>query len=525
MQRIYGWSERGNSTVYTNGIPSTTLVNASFPNATITVYVAGSNNLATIYSDNNSTPLANPFVATNTGYWDFYASSGRYDVQFSGNNFNSFTLPDISCGAIQSLNGQTTESQSLVTGASGSNFNIVSANGTHTFNIPTASANNNGLLSSSDWTTFNAKSANFSFTAPLTNNNGVVSLTTPLAVGYGGTNATTTTQAFTNLTPQNTAGDLIGFNGTAAVRLPVGANNYVLTANTGNTTGLSWSQVSLTGSVTGTLPIANGGTGATTASGAFNALSPATTTGDLVVYSNNTATRLPVSTNSYVLTANNANVTGVSWSQISLSGSGVTGVLPIVNGGTGANSASAAFNALSPATTAGDLIYYQNNTNTRFPISANNGYLLSASGNNLAWTLPVDQIFHYTVTSGNNAFLSATAQVQPILFNLNQFQKISGVTIRNTAVFTNNNNSITQVTLSIGSSGNANQYLPASGIGFNSGANQFYDSNVFSSSNMTAASTPVLATFTATGGNFGTGANTNLVSGSVDIWIKVTTLQ
>ena len=103
MQRIYGWSERGNSTVYTNGIPSTTLVNASFPNATITVYVAGSNNLATIYSDNNSTPLANPFVATNTGYWDFYASSGRYDVQFSGNNFNSFTLPDISCGAIQSL--------------------------------------------------------------------------------------------------------------------------------------------------------------------------------------------------------------------------------------------------------------------------------------------------------------------------------------------------------------------------------------------------------------------------------------
>lgn len=42
-------------------------------------------------------------------------------------------------------------------GASGTDFNIVSGGSTHTFNMPTASATNRGLLSTSDWTNFNNK--------------------------------------------------------------------------------------------------------------------------------------------------------------------------------------------------------------------------------------------------------------------------------------------------------------------------------------------------------------------------------
>jgi hypothetical protein len=65
-----------------------------------------------------------------------------------------------------------------------------------------------------------------------------------------------------------------------------------------NATGLP-----LTTGVTGTLPIANGGTGQTTAGAAFNALSPITTTGDLILGNGtNSATRLPIGTNGYVLT-------------------------------------------------------------------------------------------------------------------------------------------------------------------------------------------------------------------------------
>ena len=59
---------------------------------------------------------------------------------------------------ITSINADTTAAQLLVTGSAGTDFAIVNnGTGTHTFNIPTASASNRGLLSSADWTTFNSK--------------------------------------------------------------------------------------------------------------------------------------------------------------------------------------------------------------------------------------------------------------------------------------------------------------------------------------------------------------------------------
>jgi len=56
-----------------------------------------------------------------------------------------------------SLNGLTSASQTFATGTTGSDFNISSSSTTHTFNIPTASSTVRGLLSTSDWTTFNSK--------------------------------------------------------------------------------------------------------------------------------------------------------------------------------------------------------------------------------------------------------------------------------------------------------------------------------------------------------------------------------
>ncbi len=58
---------------------------------------------------------------------------------------------------ITALNGLIAAAQLLVTGSTGTDFNISSVGTTHTFNIPTASATNRGLLSSADWTTFNNK--------------------------------------------------------------------------------------------------------------------------------------------------------------------------------------------------------------------------------------------------------------------------------------------------------------------------------------------------------------------------------
>ena len=76
-----------------------------------------------------------------------------------------------------------------------------------------------------------------------------------------------------------------------------------------NATGLP-----LTTGVTGTLPIGNGGTGQTTASAAFNALSPITSLGDLIIGNGaNSATRLAIGSTNTVLTSNG---TTASWAAI-----------------------------------------------------------------------------------------------------------------------------------------------------------------------------------------------------------------
>jgi hypothetical protein len=65
--------------------------------------------------------------------------------------------------------------------------------------------------------------------------------------------------------------------------------------------------------VNGTVAIANGGTGQTTAAAAFGALSPLTTKGDVLGYSTDNA-RIPVGTDGQVLTADSAEALGVKWS-------------------------------------------------------------------------------------------------------------------------------------------------------------------------------------------------------------------
>jgi hypothetical protein len=103
--------------------------------------------------------------------------------------------------------------------------------------------------------------------------------------------------------------------------------------------------------------IVNGGTGQTTAGAAFNALSPITTTGDLILGNGaNSATRLGIGANGYLLTSDgttaswvaapaggvttfSAGTTGLTPS--SATGGAVTlaGTLAVANGGTGATNA------------------------------------------------------------------------------------------------------------------------------------------------------------------------------------------
>jgi hypothetical protein len=93
LQHIQGWVEQGNTRVWTSGLASSNVVQGSFPLATVTVYIAGTTTLATIYSDFSATPLGNPFMADEVGLWSFYTLFGLYDIEFAGGGLKlPFTL-------------------------------------------------------------------------------------------------------------------------------------------------------------------------------------------------------------------------------------------------------------------------------------------------------------------------------------------------------------------------------------------------------------------------------------------------
>ena len=85
----------------------------------------------------------------------------------------------------------------------------------------------------------------------------------------------------------------------------------------GGTTGLTTSggPVTTSGVITlaGTLAIANGGTGQTTQTAAFDALAPTTSKGDLIAHNGTDNVRVGAGTNGYVLTADSSASAGVAW--------------------------------------------------------------------------------------------------------------------------------------------------------------------------------------------------------------------
>ena len=148
--------------------------------------------------------------------------------------------------------------------------------------------------------TYSLSSTTLTFvTAPAagTNNIGVLYLGLPAttitgvtAIANGGTGQVAKTAAFDALAPNTTKGDVIAFNGTNNIRLPVGSNGQILTADSAESSGVKWSSpTSPSGSVRQVV--------STTLTSSFSS----STKGSWVSVTGLAATITPVSTSSRIL--------------------------------------------------------------------------------------------------------------------------------------------------------------------------------------------------------------------------------
>jgi hypothetical protein len=131
--------------------------------------------------------------------------------------------------------------------------------------------------------------------------------------------------------------------------IQTGDSDNSLLIQTGDTTAITVNSSQVV-SLTNPLPVASGGTGASS-----NAAAP------------------------FALKGANSDITSLS---------GLTTALSVGQGGTGATTAAAAYNALNPMTTTGDIIYEASPTTAaRLPIGST-GQILTVSGGIPAWTTP-----------------------------------------------------------------------------------------------------------------------------------------
>ncbi|MDD5738648.1 MAG: hypothetical protein PHY72_01835 [Candidatus Pacebacteria bacterium] len=160
-------------------------------------------------------------------------------------------------GGITSLNGETGLTQYFASSTTGTDFTITHTGNTHTFNLPTASGTNRGLLSSSDWTYFNNKISTSSLSSTMTgltynNSTGVFSATANYSIPL----TASTTEGSTAYTWGNHA--LAGYttstiygNSTTTGSLYIGSNLQVVGSQTiGSTLNILATSTQATTSIT-----------------------------------------------------------------------------------------------------------------------------------------------------------------------------------------------------------------------------------------------------------------------------------
>lgn len=302
---------------------------------------------------------------------------------------------------------------SLVTIGTANGLSITSA---QALSLALSSTSTTGALSNTDWNTFNSKQAADNYITALTGDataSGPGSAALTLATVNANTGNFGSSTAIPTLTLN--AKGLVVAASTNTINAPAGQ----LTGNT-LASGVTLSSLTSVGTLTvgawnaNTIGVAYGGTGLTsgtsggvigyTASGTL-ASSIALATNGIVLGGGAGATPTSLTTNSSTVAAliSGGTNTAPSW-----------GTLAIGGGGTGQTTKAAAFDALSPMTTGGDLIYGgASGTGTRLA-NGSSGQVLTSAGTTAApvWqTAPVPTMVGCSYTGSATSINGTPAKV------------------------------------------------------------------------------------------------------------------
>ena len=392
--------------------------------------VTGTTTLATALS--GLAKLTSGVVSTATSGTDYAPATSGSSILY-GNGSGGFSNVTIGTGV--SFAGGTlsaTGSGGTVTSVTGTAPVVSSGGATPAISMAAASTTTDGYLTSTDWNTFNNKGSGtvtsvavtapsiFSVAGSPITSSGTIALTysgTALPIANGGTGQTTASAAFNALSPLTTSGDILyGATSGAGTRLGIGTTGQVLTVSgglpvwstisSGSGTVTSVSVVSangfagtvatatttpaitLTTSITGVLKGNGTELSAATSGTDYSAGTSALSTGILKSTTTTGALSIAVAADFPTL---NQNTTGTA--------ANVTGTVAIANGGTGQTTANAAYNALSPMTTTGDIEYRTaGSVAARLGIGTTGQVLTVASGIP-SWS---------TITAGNASYDTAT---------------------------------------------------------------------------------------------------------------------
>lgn len=225
--------------------------------------------------------LGDLLVGAGSSFIKFNVGTNGYVLKADSSAGSGLTWA-IDSGGIGSLNGIAEITQSFETGTSGSFFNISSIGSSHTFNIPIAGSASTGLVSTSTQTFAGSKT----FSNQL--------------------NVTDATAALTS-----SSGALVVTGGVG-----IGGSLFVSSSNDSSISGIVLSNGVITSGIWAGTVITSlyGGTGQNSYS-----------TGDLLVGTGNTLSKLAVGSNDYILAADSTSATGLTWKAASAAGTTVIG--------------------------------------------------------------------------------------------------------------------------------------------------------------------------------------------------------